>query len=145
MKINTRHLLLFYFTVVCLLTIYTLTSVKECEAYWTHDTSITITKQKILLDNLYLFMLPILTIIVQTVLKTKTQTRLFLTHFIIALTSVLLLTYAINKPCENINNGHFMFINLTMTLSYYLFKLTSFIILFIIIIQTIFLKIRGTK
>ena len=145
MKINNRHLLLLYFTVVCLLTIYTLTSVKECEAYWTHDISIIITKQKILLDNLYLFMLPILTIIVQTVLKTKIQTRLFLTHFIIALTSVFLLTYAINKPCENINNGHFMFIDLTMTLSYYLLKLTSFIILFIIIIQTISLKIRVTK
>ena len=145
MKINKRHLVIFYFIVVCLMTIYTLTSIKECEAYWTHDASITITKQKILLDTLYLFMLPILTIIVQTVLKIKTQTRLFLTHFLIALTSVLLLTYAINKPCENINNGHYMFINLIMTLGYYLFKLTSFIILFIIIIQTIILKIRGTK
>mgnify|MGYP006902008992 CR=1 FL=1 len=102
-----------------------------------HDASINITKQKLLLDIVYFFVLPILTLFVQRLFKTKTQSLLFLTHFLIALTSILLLILAINKPCDNINGGHYMFINSTMTLGYYLLKLTCFIILFIIISQTI--------
>jgi hypothetical protein len=137
MKISNRELLFFYAIAICISTIYTLTSINECEAYWMHDASINITKQKLLLDIIYFFVLPILTLFVQRLFKTKTQSLLFLTHFLIALTSILLLILAINKPCDNINGGHYMFINSTMTLGYYLLKLTCFIILFIIISQTI--------
>ena len=137
MKISNRELLFLYTIAICFSTIYTLTSIKECEAYWMHDASINITKQKLLLDTLYLFVLPTLTLFVQRLCKTKIQTKLFVTHFIIALTSILLLIFATNKPFENINGGHYMFINSTMTLSYYLLKLTCFIIIFIIILQTI--------
>ena len=141
MKISNRKLLFLYTIAICFSTIYTLTSIKECEAYWMHDASINITKQKLLLDTLYLFVLPTLTLFIQRLFKTKTQALLFLIHFLIALTSILFLIFAINKPCENINGGHYMFINSTMTLGYYLLKLTCFIILFIIISKTI----RGRK
>ena len=137
MKISNRELLFIYTIAACFLTIYTLISIKQCEAYWMHDASINITKQKLLLDTLYLFVLPILTLFIQRLFKTKTQTKLFVIHFLIALTSILLLIFAINKPCDNINGGHYMFINSTMTLGYYLLKLICFIIIFIIILQTI--------
>jgi len=145
MKISNRQVFYFYLTTVCFLTIYTLTSIKECEAYWMHDASMTITKQKLFAETSYLFVLPILIIIVQTLFKIATPTKLFLTHFFIALTSILLLLLAISKPCENLNDGHYMFISSTMTIGYYLFKLISLVIIGIIIIQTIVLKNKNTK
>ena len=137
MKVSGKQLLFFYAVTIFLLTIYTLTSIKECEAYWMHDASITITKKKVLINTSYLFLLPVLIILVQTFLKINTQTKLFLTHFFIALTSISLLLLTIDKPCKNLNGGHYMFVSSTMILGYYLFKVTSFIIIGIIIIQTI--------
>lgn len=145
MKISIRQVLYFYITTVCFLTIYTLTSVKQCEAYWMHDASITITKKKLFIETSYLFLLPIVIIIVQTLFKIATPTKLFLTHFFIAFTSILLLLFAISKPCGNLNDGHYMFISSTMTIGYYLFKLVSLLIIGIIIIQTIVLKNKDTK
>ena len=130
-------MLIFYAVAVSLLTIYTLTSIKECEAYWMHDASITITKEQIFINVFYLFLLPGLIIIVQTFLKINTQTGLFLTQLSIALTSISLLLLTIDKPCESINGGHYMFVSLTMILGYYLLKVVSFVIIGIIIIQTI--------
>src|SRR6478736_4981595 len=140
MKISNKRPLLFYLTAVCLLTIYTFTSINDCVAYWMHDSSITITKHKLLTDISYLFLLPVLIIIVQTVFKIATSTKLFLTHFFVALTSILLLLFAINKPCENANGEHYMFISARMTIGYYLLKLISLIIVSIIIIQTVIFK-----
>ena len=54
---------------ICLLTIYTLTSIKECEAYWMHDASITISRQKLLGDTSFLFLVPLIIIIIQAFLK----------------------------------------------------------------------------
>ena len=145
MKINNRQALYFYLTAVCFLTIYILTSIKECEAYWMHDTSMTITKFKLFSDTSYLFLPPIFIIIVQTLFKIATPTKVFLTHFFIALTSMLLLLFAINKPCENLNGGHYMFISTAMTIGYYLLKLVSLLIICIIIIQTINFKNKTKK
>ena len=137
MKITSRQLPVLYFTTICLLTIYTLTSIKECEAYWMHDASITISKQKLLGDTSFLFLVPLIIIIIQAFLKIKTQTNLFLTQFFIAVTSIIFFVFATNKPCDNINGGHYMFINSILTLGYYLFKLISIVIIGIMIIQTI--------
>ena len=145
MKISSRQLLFFYLTTICLLTIYTLTSVKDCEAYWMHEASMIITKRKLLADTSYLFLLPSLIIIVQKIFKITTPEKLFLTHFFIALISILLLLFAINKPCDNVNAGHYMFINSTMTIGYYLLKLASLVIIGIIIIQTMRLKNKALK
>ena len=68
-----------------------------------------------------------------------------MTHFFVALTSISLLLFAINKPCENVNNGHYMFISSTMTIGYYLLKLISIVIIGIIIIRTILLKTKTNK
>ena len=144
MRTNSGQLLIFYTAAVSLLTIYTLTSVKECEAYWMHDASITITKEQIFINALYFFLLPGLIIIVQTFLKINTQTGRFLTQLFIALTSISLLLLTINKPCENLNGGHYMFVSSIMILGYYLLKIASFIIIGIIIIQTI-KAIRNSK
>jgi hypothetical protein len=142
MTFNNKTLLFFYAIAVCFFTVYTLTFIKECEAYWMHDASILITKQKLLTDTVYLFVLPLLTLFVQRLLKAKTQTILFLIHFFLALTSLFLLIRAVNKPCENVNSVHFVFISLPMALGYYLLKLICFVILFIILVQTILFKIR---
>jgi hypothetical protein len=145
MKVSNRQLLLFYLTTVCLLTIYTLTSLKECEAYWMHDASITITKWKLLTDTSFFFLLPVLIIFTQKHFKIKTPTKLFLTQFFIASTSILFLLLAINKPCKNKNDGHYMFISSTMTIGYYLLKFVSLFVIVIIIIQTTILKNKATK
>lgn len=145
MKINNRELLLFYIIAACFLAIYTLTSINECEAYWMHDAAIKINKQRFLTDTLNLFVLPSLIIFAQRFFKIKTRQKLFLTHFFTAFTSVLLLLVAINKPYENINGGHYMFVSATMTFGYFLLKSSCFIILFIILLQTILFKIRSTK
>ena len=142
---SNKQLAISYMVVICLLIVYTLTSIKECEAYWMHDVSILITKEKILYDIFYLFILPLLTIIIQIFKNLKTQTKLLKTQFILALISISLLLFAINKPCENINDGHYMFINSIMTLGYYLLYLSSFIIVLIIIIKTIRLIIIASK
>ena len=102
-----------------------------------HDASITISKQKLLGDTSFLFLVPLIIIIIQAFLKIKTQTNLFLTQFFIAVTSILFFVFATNKPCDNVNGGHYMFINSTLTLGYYLFKLISIVIIGIMIIQTI--------
>lgn len=145
MRINNRQLIFRYLAVIFVLTIYTLLSIKECDAYWMHDAAIAITKQKMLTDTSYLFLLPILIIIVQMFFNIKTQVRLFLIHLFSALASILLLIFAINKPCENLNNDHYMFISATMVLGYYLFKFVSFIIIGIIIVHTILSRNKAVK
>ena len=145
MKISIRQLLYFYLATVCFLTIYILASIKECDAYWMHDRLITITKRKLFIDTSYLFLLPVVIILVQKIIKITTLANLFLTHYFIALTSISLLLYAINKPYETLNGGHYMFISTTMTIGYYLLKLVSFVIIGLIIIQTILLKTRHSK
>ena len=145
MKISIRRLLYFYLATVCFLTIYILASIKECDAYWMHDRLITITKRKLFIDTSYLFLLPVVMILVQKIIKITTQANLFLTHYFITLTSILLLLFTINKPCENLNGGHYMFISTTMTIGYYWLKLVSFVIIGSILIQTILLKIRHSK
>lgn len=138
MQISTRQLLLSYLIILFFFIIYILTAVKECEAYWIHDLSISITKLKLITDTSYLFMLPMLIILIQTFFRIKTQVILFFIHTLIAFTSFLLLLFAIDKPCENLNNEHYMFISSTMIIAYYFLKSVSFVIVGIIIIQTIF-------
>ena len=145
MKITNQQLLFLYVTAACSFTIYTLTSIKDCEAYWMHDASITITKWKLLADNFYLFLLPIFIILVQRFLKITTTARLFLTDFIIALSSVSVLLFAINKPCDVSNDEHYMFISVVMAMGYYLLRFISLLLTGIIIIQTIILKNKANK
>ena len=142
MKINIKHLSLFYIVSFCFYTLYTVLSIEECEAYWMHDASITISKNKIRTDIYYLFLLPIFVILVQKVFQIKIQIELFVTHFLAAFLSISLLMLAINQPCEHINNGHYMFIDTFMTIGYYLLKLSSFVLMGIIIIWAIILKIK---
>jgi len=145
MKIGNRLLLYLYLIGVCFLTIYTFTSIKECEAYWMHDASITIAKRKLLADTYLLFLLPVLIILVQSIFKIATPVKLFLTHFFIAMTSISLLLFATTKPCENLNGGHYMFISSTMTIGYYALKLISLVIIGIIMFHTIILKNKTAK
>ena len=145
MKITLRQLSFLYFTTICLLAIYTLTSIKECEAYWMHDVSIKISKQKLIGDTLFLFLLPLIIVLIQPLFKIKAQTNLFLAQFFIAATSILFFVFATNKPCDRVNEGRYMFINSTLTLGYYIFKLISIVIIGIIIVRTISLKNKNYR
>ena len=140
MSINWKQLLFVYFATLCFFTVFTFPSIKECEAYWMHDASIEVSKQKLLVDVSLLFLLPFLTIILQVIVKMEVPVRLFMKHFIIALTSFSAFVFAVSKPCESINGGHYMFINSTTTLIYYLLKIISLIIIGIILYRTIFRK-----
>ncbi len=145
MKISNRLVFYFYLMTVCFLIIYTLTSIEKCEAYWMHDASILISKRNLFANTSYLFLLPMLIIIAQSPYKIPIPTKLFLIHYFIALTSILLLLFAINKPCENLNNGHYMFISSTKIIGYYFFKLVSSILIGVILIQFIILKSYTAK
>ena len=104
-------------------------SKNDCVAYWMHDASIEITIEWLIFYCSYLFLLPTSILLILKFIQVKTPIKLFVAHFLFSLTSISLLTIAINKPCEQINGGHYMFINSTLTLGYYLSKLISFIMI----------------
>jgi len=140
MKVSFVHLVVIYLLAFCFCTLYSLTSVNECEAYWMHDASIVISKKRIITDAVLLFLSPALIILARKLFQLKIQGGFFLMHFFIAATSISSFVFAIDKPCEKINNGNYMFISSPLIFGYYLLKLLSLVILCILLIQTIILK-----
>lgn len=136
MKVDFRHLILAYSSAFTFCTFFFLAFTTECKAYWMHDASIEITHRWLIGHFSFIFLLPILILFAHKYLQIKTPIKLFVAHLFISLTSISLLAIAINKPCEYINGGHYMFIDSFLTLGFYLFKLISFILIIVIIVMT---------
>ena len=112
-------------------------NISECQCYWMHDASIKVTYKWIITYISYLFIIPIILLIISKYLKIEIPKKAYLVHFIMAVISIFTLLTSINKPCEFINGGNYMFINFSLILVYYLFKLFTVISLIYIIIKTL--------
>jgi hypothetical protein len=146
MKIDFRHLTSAYCVTLVFFTTYFLVTNTDCEAYWMHDASIEITTKWLIYYCSYLFLLPTIILFLLKSFQISAPIKLFVAHLLFSLTSISLLTIAISKPCEQVNGGQYMFINSTLTLGYYAFKLLSFIMICIIAVTTfISLKNRNQK
>ena len=137
MKVHFKHLLFAYCLTFVFYIIFILTSVSKCVAYWMHDASININPIWLIGYCCYLFLLPTIILLIFKFNQLEIPIKLFISHFLISLASISLLAISINEPCEYMNDGYYMFINTTITLGYYLFKLISFIIIIIIFISLI--------
>jgi|APTNR8051073442_1049403.scaffolds.fasta_scaffold01174_3 hypothetical protein len=146
MKIDFRYLSSAYCVTFVLFITYFLKSKNDCVAYWMHDASIEITTEWLIYYCFYLFLLPTFILLILKLIQVKVPIKLFIAHFLFSLASISLLTIAIDKPCEQINGGHYMFINSTLTLGYYSSKLISFIMISTIVVTTLIsLKSKDKK
>jgi hypothetical protein len=146
LKTGFKNLVIAYCFTFVLFALLSLMMISACEIYWAHDFSIEITRTYLILYCSYLFLIPAIILTISKKSGIKISTKLFIIHFLVSLASISLLILAINKPCEDINNGRYMFIDaFGRILGYYLFKLSSFIILSIIIIKTIISLVKMKR
>ncbi len=101
-----------------------------------HDASINLSSSKLIINCSVLFLGAAAIQILYTILKLKEKQTVFLTNYLISLASVGLLALAINKPCDFINGGHYMFIDLLATVISYLLKIIAYITLVIMLYRT---------
>jgi hypothetical protein len=141
MKVGNRKLLILYLTAFCLFTICAWVYSDNAEIYWMHDVSITVTKQKLLVDILLFFLMPATVIFSHLFRKIQTPIKLFLFHFLVSLISVLILFYVISLS----KNTDYGFINAKSALVYYLSKMISLVTISIIIIRGIFFDRKSME
>ena len=121
--------------------IYAFIEVQNCECYWMHDASITITKSWIFGYLSFLFLLPILFFFICNVFKIKKIGKELFLLFVTSVISISSLFLSINQPCNFINGGYFMFIDSSLILFYYLSKL-ALIIIYLYLVTVILMLIR---
>jgi len=140
---SSKLLILSYCLTFVLVVTYYFTNCVECEAYWMHDASIIITNKWLLIHCTYLFLLPIIFVLFRH--KTKLSTRIFLTHFTVAIVSISLLVLSLDKPMKVVDGVKHIFINGLAILGYYFLKLIAFIVICYIIFQSIYSLIKQRK
>jgi hypothetical protein len=116
----------------------------DCEAYYMHDDSINLSSQSLIVNSAILFLGPALIQLVLA-LKAKNKKTFFLLQYILALISVGLLSLAINKPCELINGGHYMFVDFISILISFLLKIICYILLAILFVLTFLSIIKPSS
>ena len=111
-----------YFNLISFLIfgIYAFLKVQNCECYWMHDASISITKSWIFGYLSFLFLLPILFVFICNVFKIREIGKELFLLYVTSLISISSLLLSINQPCKFINGGYFMFIDSSLILLYYL-------------------------
>jgi hypothetical protein len=137
MKVELKQLILFYILAFAVFAVFIIKFTSDCEAYWMHDAAIQLTHRKLITVCAYLFLIPAAVLILTAILRAKFLRKFFIVHFIVSVLSFSLLSIAINQPCEFINGGNYMFIDSFLTIGYYLLKLSSYLILGIIIVITV--------
>ena len=135
---SSKLLILSYCLTFVLVVTYYFTNCVECEAYWMHDASIIITNKWLLIHCTYLFLLPIIFVLFRH--KTKLSTRIFLTHFTVAIVSI-----SLDKPIKVVDGVKYIFINGLAILGYYFLKLIAFIVICYIIFKSIYSLIKQRK
>jgi hypothetical protein len=144
MKVEFKHLLVVYVLALAFFFLFFFFSVSECEAYWMHDASIIITHKWLSVLCFYSFLPPIILLLILNYFRIRIPAKVFAVHFLLSLISISTLTLSINKPCEFINGGHYMFLSSYCYLIYYLFKCFSLICLCYMIYSTI-ASVYNTK
>ena len=123
----------------CFFITFFLSIIPECECYWMHDSFIKISHGWVILHSLYLFILPIIIILVHKQYNIKSLFKPFILHYLISVISMSSLAISVNKPCESINGGHFMFISMYPVLIYYLTNVIVFFFICYMAYKTAFL------
>jgi hypothetical protein len=144
MKLAQKKLLFLYCLTFIIFALHFWINTTECKAYFMHDGAIEITPVKLTIHAAILFLIPAVVLFLSMVLKWKEYSTLFLAHYLLGFTSFGLLSLAINKSCEEVNGGHYMFINFPTALAY-LLRWISYITLILLIIKTIKGIIKNEK
>ncbi len=145
MKLKNGHFAQIYIATFLLLAVYFITQTTNCEAYYMHDDSIEISQTKLITICTYLFIPTTFILLLAKILKLKEINKLYITHYATSLASILLLAITINKPCETINGGNYMFINFFGTVFSYLLRIISHLMTVVIFIVTSISIISQTK
>jgi hypothetical protein len=135
MKLSPKKILFLYCATFILFAIHFFVNTTKCKAYFMHDGAIEITPAKLIINAAILFLIPAIVLLLSMVFKLKAYSTLFFAHYLLAFSSFGLLVLAL-KPCEDMKDEHYMFINLFPTALSYLLRLISYITLMLLIIKT---------
>jgi len=103
-----------------------------------HDASINVSAAALITTCFYLFIGPALIQIIQIFILKKPIEPISIIQYVLGLISIALLTNLINKPCEFMNGGHYMFIEFGMTSLSLLLRFTCYLLLGLTFVRTIF-------
>jgi hypothetical protein len=144
MKLTQKKLLFLYCLTFIIFALHFWINTTECKAYFMHDGAIEISPAKLIIHAAILFLIPVVVLFLSMVLKMKEHSTLFFAHYLLVSTSFGLLALAINKYCEEVNGGHYMFINFPTALSY-LLRWISYITMILLIIKAVKGIIKAKK
>ncbi len=142
MKINFSNLAAAYSFTFCVFIFIFMSAIPECECIWMHDASIVISHGWVIIHCSYLFLLPIILLLVLKRNKTTTLYRPFILHYLTSVISMSSIAIAVNKPCQFINGGHYMFININTVLIYYISSVVIFFFVCYLFYKTVNACIR---
>ena len=109
----------------------------ECDAVFMHAGSINFSPRILIINSLTLFMAPAANQLFTEILKLKSHIKLYLLQYFSALISIGIFALAINQPCDSINGGHYMFIDIFVVIISYLLKYFSYCLLLISLVLII--------
>lgn len=132
-----KYLILINVLTFIFFSVYFYLNTKDCEAYFMHDASIDISAKSLIISCSFFFIGPTIIQLLQKFILKKENVKILIVLYILGLTSIGLLALSINKPCEFINGGHYMFANAGSIGLSYLFKLIFYIVFGLTFIWTI--------
>ena len=142
---KAKYLLITNLLTFVFFSIYFYLNTTECEAYFMHDASINISSIALTITCIFLFIGPAITQFLQIFILKKPSESISLFQYFLGLTSIGLLTISINKPCEFINGGHYMFINFGTTGMSYLLRFICYLVFGLTFLRTLFSLIAQKK
>lgn len=117
--------------------VYFYLNTSECVAFYMHDASINVSPSELITICFYLFIGPVLMQSIQIFILRKPIGPISIIQYVLGLLSIVLLTNSINKPCEFINGGHFMFVEFGTTILSYLLRYICYLLLGLTILRTL--------
>lgn len=102
-----------------------------------HDASVDISAKSLIITCAWFFIGPAIVQLLQKFIERKVNMKILLMQYILGLTSMGLLAVSINKPCEFINGGHYMFTNAGSVGLSYLLKLIFYLVFGLTFIWTL--------
>ncbi len=134
---KTKHLIIINVLTFLFFSVYFYLNTTDCEAYFMHDASIDISAKSLITTCSFFFIGPAIIQLLQKFILKKENVKILIVQYILGLTSIGLLALSINKPCEFINGGHYMFANAGSIGLSYLLRLIFYLVFGLTFIWTI--------
>ena len=134
---KSQYLLIINLLTFVFFAVYFYLNTPECVAYFMHDASINVSASALITTCFYLFIGPALIQIIQIFILKKPIEPISIIQYVLGLISIALLTNLLNKPCEFMNGGHYMFIEFGMTSLSYLLRYICNLLLGLTILRTL--------